>query len=401
MDGPRRRAAGYRRLVAGGTGAAAQSERVDPRQRRVVRRALQRRVARQRGAARSTWRRTTSRPAPDAHGTLSQTLAQSVDEGETLALTVIPDIGYHLDTVSGCGGTLAGIHFHDRAGVRGVHGDGDVRDQHATPSRRPPGSHGTIAPAGTQTVDHGETRAFTVARGDRLSHRHGDRLRRYAQRGDLHHGACRRGMHGRREFRGRSAPTSATADRSTADRSPPSDPPPSDPPPSTPPPATYTRYFAEGASNDFFATRLAVLNPNDAAATVLVTSLRRERSGDDHPARGARAHENDVRVERGRRPARRHLFQQRGVRSADRRRSPDDMGRHGLRQFARDWRRSPRHDVVSRRGRDRRIVLALLPAAEPRRGGRDGDRDAICCRSRLRRSSRPTRCRPTVDSRST
>ncbi len=56
-------------------------------------------------------------------------------------------------------------------------------------------------------------------------------------------------MHGRREFRGRSA----------AARIPAADPRP-----------LHMRYFAEGASNDFFATRLAVMNPNDDAATVLV-----------------------------------------------------------------------------------------------------------------------------------
>jgi hypothetical protein len=46
---------------------------------------------------------------PDAGpgGALSPATPQDVAEGETIAFTVVPDAGYAIDAVSGCGGSLA------------------------------------------------------------------------------------------------------------------------------------------------------------------------------------------------------------------------------------------------------------------------------------------------------
>ncbi|WP_313331266.1 IPTL-CTERM sorting domain-containing protein [Comamonas sp.] len=47
-----------------------------------------------------------------ANGTTTPaTGVQTVNEGETLTIQVIPDAGYEVDTVSGCGGTLSGTAF--------------------------------------------------------------------------------------------------------------------------------------------------------------------------------------------------------------------------------------------------------------------------------------------------
>ena len=266
-------------------------------------------------------------PSAGPHGALSQTLAQSVDEGETIALTVIADAGYHTDTVTGCGGTLAGstfttapvfaactvtatfaINTYTVTSTAGAHGTiapagtqtvdhGDARGFTVAPAigyhidtvtgcggalngatfttapvtaactvtatfaintytvTSAAGPHGTIAPAGTQSVDHGDTRAFTVAAAT------GYHIATVTGCGGTLNGAA---------FTTAPVVAACTVVASFAADPPPPDPPPTDPAPPNPTPASYTRYFAEGASNDFFATRLAVMNPNDDAATVLV-----------------------------------------------------------------------------------------------------------------------------------
>lgn len=47
-------------------------------------------------------------PSAGAGGSISPSTPQTINHGETIAFTVTPDTGYHIDTVTGCGGTLTG-----------------------------------------------------------------------------------------------------------------------------------------------------------------------------------------------------------------------------------------------------------------------------------------------------
>ena len=48
-------------------------------------------------------------PAPKQNGGISPNTGQSVDYGNTASFTVTPETGYHIKSVSGCGGTWDGI----------------------------------------------------------------------------------------------------------------------------------------------------------------------------------------------------------------------------------------------------------------------------------------------------
>ncbi|MBU1420183.1 MAG: choice-of-anchor J domain-containing protein [Proteobacteria bacterium] len=47
-------------------------------------------------------------PIAQAHGSMTPSAPQTVNNNATTAFTVNPDTGYHIDTVSGCGGSLTG-----------------------------------------------------------------------------------------------------------------------------------------------------------------------------------------------------------------------------------------------------------------------------------------------------
>ncbi|MGX9728587.1 MAG: InlB B-repeat-containing protein [Candidatus Electronema sp. VV] len=52
--------------------------------------------------------RFTVTPSAGTGGSISPATPQTVNHGATTSFTVTPDIGYIIDTVSGCGGTLSG-----------------------------------------------------------------------------------------------------------------------------------------------------------------------------------------------------------------------------------------------------------------------------------------------------
>jgi uncharacterized delta-60 repeat protein len=200
-------------------------------------------------------------PSAGPHGTLSQTVPQHVDEGETITLTATPDAGYHLVTVGGCGGALVGSTYTTAPVFAACTVTATFAiDTYAVTSTA--GLHGTIAPAGVQVVDFGETRAFTIAPATG------------------YHVGTVTGCGGTLTVLTFTTAPIVAACTVTASFAadppppPPPDPTPPDPTPPTPPtppaPTSYMRYFAEGAANGFFTTRLAVLNPNAAAATVLL-----------------------------------------------------------------------------------------------------------------------------------
>ena len=55
-----------------------------------------------------TW---TVTPDAGAGGALSPSVPQTVNDGDTVDFTVTPDTGYLIDSVSGCGGSLAGTTY--------------------------------------------------------------------------------------------------------------------------------------------------------------------------------------------------------------------------------------------------------------------------------------------------
>ena len=104
-------------------------------------------------------------PVAGPNGSLQPGTAQTVNDGATTQFTVVPDSGYGIGTVSGCGGSLSGNVFTTAA----VTADCTVT---ASFVALPPLTHtvtptanagGTITPSVAQTVDDGDTVAFTLA----------------------------------------------------------------------------------------------------------------------------------------------------------------------------------------------------------------------------------------------
>ncbi len=100
-------------------------------------------------------------PLAGTHGSLSPSTAQSVAQGAAASFEVNPDAHYHTETVSGCDGTLNGNTYTTGP----ITGDCTVSASFAidtftvTPIA---GANGSITPSAPQTVDYGQTTAFTV-----------------------------------------------------------------------------------------------------------------------------------------------------------------------------------------------------------------------------------------------
>lgn len=104
-------------------------------------------------------------PVAGANGSLVPGTPQTVNDGTTTSFTAVPDNGFSIDSVSGCGGSLAGNLFTTAP----VTADCTVTASFAA---TPPVTHtvtptatagGTIAPSDPQTVDDGDTVAFTLS----------------------------------------------------------------------------------------------------------------------------------------------------------------------------------------------------------------------------------------------
>ncbi len=101
-------------------------------------------------------------PSAGSNGAIAPDTPQTVNDGDTTAFTLTPDTHYQIDSVSGCGGTLAGDTYTTGA----ITSDCTVTATFAiithtvTPSA---GSGGSITPDTPQTVDDGATTTFTVA----------------------------------------------------------------------------------------------------------------------------------------------------------------------------------------------------------------------------------------------
>ncbi|MFC4820259.1 InlB B-repeat-containing protein [Dokdonella ginsengisoli] len=97
------------------------------------------------------------------HGAIAPAGTQLVDHGDTRQFVLTPEANYHVDRVDGsCGGSLAGNVYTTGAVTQDCTVVAQFAiDQHALTSSVT-GGHGAIAPAGTQLVDHGQTRQFVL-----------------------------------------------------------------------------------------------------------------------------------------------------------------------------------------------------------------------------------------------
>jgi alpha-tubulin suppressor-like RCC1 family protein len=99
-------------------------------------------------------------PEARRHGSLSPDTPQQVSEGHTAGFTVTPNDGYAIKSVSGCMGTLDGNTYTTgpitgKCSVRASFKKNPVVNAKA-------GRHGSIAPAGRQSVSQGTVLSFTV-----------------------------------------------------------------------------------------------------------------------------------------------------------------------------------------------------------------------------------------------
>jgi hypothetical protein len=101
-------------------------------------------------------------PVAGAHGTLTPSVPQTVNDGATVAFTVTPDQGYSIGSVTGCGGSLAG-NVYTTAPVTAdctVTAAFAVTTHTVTPTAT---AGGTIDPDVPQTVADGAVTSFTLA----------------------------------------------------------------------------------------------------------------------------------------------------------------------------------------------------------------------------------------------
>ena len=99
-------------------------------------------------------------PSAGPNGNLSPSTPQVVPFGSTIAFTVTPDANYHIDNVTGCGGSLSGNVFTTGALTASCTVSASFAiDTHVVVAGA--GANGAIAPL-QQTVDHGSVAVLTV-----------------------------------------------------------------------------------------------------------------------------------------------------------------------------------------------------------------------------------------------
>jgi hypothetical protein len=100
-------------------------------------------------------------PTAGTHGAITPNTPQTVADGSATSFTLAPDAHYEIDTVTGCGGTLAGSTYTTGPITANCTVSATfVAITHiVTPTAGP---HGQVAPSTPQTVSDGATSAFTL-----------------------------------------------------------------------------------------------------------------------------------------------------------------------------------------------------------------------------------------------
>ncbi len=100
-------------------------------------------------------------PSAGPNGSLSPNTPQTVDYGSSISFAVTPDNGYHILSVTGCGGLLSGSTYTTGAVTADctVTATFAINSYAVTPSAGP---NGSISPNTPQTVNYDGTTSFTV-----------------------------------------------------------------------------------------------------------------------------------------------------------------------------------------------------------------------------------------------
>ena len=100
-------------------------------------------------------------PTAGEGGSLAPSTPQSASYGETVAFTVQPSTGYHVASVTGCGGSQNGTTYTTAplSGACTVTATFGINAYTITPTA---GDNGSLTPSSPQSVTYGETVAFTV-----------------------------------------------------------------------------------------------------------------------------------------------------------------------------------------------------------------------------------------------
>lgn len=99
-------------------------------------------------------------PSAGSYGSINPSIPQTIISGQTSSFTLIPNNGYHIDTVTGCNGTLNGS----------VYTTGPVTVDCAVTATfantfvitASAGANGSITPSGTVTVNAGASGTFSI-----------------------------------------------------------------------------------------------------------------------------------------------------------------------------------------------------------------------------------------------
>jgi len=101
-------------------------------------------------------------PSAGANGSITPNTAQSINYNASTSFTVTPNTGYHIASVSGCGGTLSGNTYTTGP----ITADCAVTAAFAINTytiTASAGANGTISPSGTINVNYGSNQTFTIA----------------------------------------------------------------------------------------------------------------------------------------------------------------------------------------------------------------------------------------------
>jgi outer membrane protein assembly factor BamB len=102
-------------------------------------------------------------PSAGANGSIAPSTPQTVEDGATTTFTITPNAHYRIAGVAGCGGSLEGSTYTTGAITADctVTATFEIVTHTVTPDAGD-GSEGTIVPGTPQTVDDGDTIAFTI-----------------------------------------------------------------------------------------------------------------------------------------------------------------------------------------------------------------------------------------------
>ncbi len=106
-------------------------------------------------------------PSAGANGTMSPNTPQTVNYNSTTSFTVTPNTGYHIASISGCGGTAVGVQPTNASYIYTtglITGDCTVTANFSNTYKVTPvaSSGGSISPNTPQTVNYNATTSFTV-----------------------------------------------------------------------------------------------------------------------------------------------------------------------------------------------------------------------------------------------